>query len=280
MPRSSNAIPEPTTRSRTVRDTSTSPALQARSRARRCGLRSRRRPRRSPRTRRCGCLRGSRSPADGLLPLSPRPSESQRPGRRRWRGSRPRWIHLLAAEAPNLRPRHLPCRSSTPPARVTELGCGSVEPTMSVNSTVESTRSGVAACRAPVRNSSISSAISSGCRRARARVASLHFEHPRSRDPIGDEAATLHRHEVLVGVHDERWHADGRQYVNDVDHRAECMVARAIPGLAQTRSSVPSSCASPSRYQHREHLALSPTLSRSGPQKTAARRSSCASVGQ
>ena len=150
-PRSSNARPEPATRSRTVCETSTSRGLPARRPAPRCGRRCRR-PCRLTISHFTGVDAGPHLDPEGLRLGRDRPRASDGACRPVKRGEEAitRGVHLRAAEPSEQRPNHRvgAARASSRHAVIAERDDGlRWMPTTSTKRTVASTRSSSACSR-------------------------------------------------------------------------------------------------------------------------------------
>jgi len=132
------------------------------------------------------------------------------PGRRGWRDrGRRRWARKPSPAVSISRPteagqlprrRMASCESSRARHSVSPSSAArAVEPTMSVKRTVASLRSGSAAARVPVRNSSISSTIWSACSVNLDVVAAVDLDVRGVRDVVGQVPAELRRGDHALG---------------------------------------------------------------------------------
>ena len=104
------------------------------------------------------------------------------------------------------------------PVAISHLGARRVESTMSVKSTVASTRSDSASLRAPVRNSSISSAGRSDVAGPDDVIGARKLDELGARDVLRQKATTLHIHPRIAGpMEHESRNADRREDVANID---------------------------------------------------------------
>ena len=145
-------------------------------------------------------------------------------------------LDLAAAEALELAAHELVVvgRAARASARSPSSAARSVEPTMSVNRTVASTRSGSARGAVPVRNSSISSSDGVDVAAQRDMVDPRRTRPAARRGCCSAISARPRPGASVAGaVQDQRRHADRRQDVPDVDLDSSCASRRcAIAGLA------------------------------------------------
>ena len=224
-PRSSNSIPEPATRSLTVLDTTTSPARAfAATRAPMCTAMPRDLAVHDLALTRVQPARTSspsRTPVDDGARAADRARRSVEGGEEPVAGR----IDLAPAEAhraPAARARG-GARAARCQARSPSSERVPVDSTMSVNSTVASTRSGSASSQPPDSHTSLRNRFVAPPMRppasAERQVADAgELDESRSRDPAGQVACRLRRHDLVVGaVKDQRRHPHGRQHMPDVD---------------------------------------------------------------
>ena len=212
-------VPEPTTRSRTVRETRISPAPAW------------------PRIRAAMCTAippmsvssSSHSPVwmPARISMPSVSASARKASAQRMACVGPsnvvRWPSpvLFTTVPPNLGVRRAvisPKRWSTARHRSSPVATAcSVDATMSVNNKVRKARCDCeGAAWLPVRNFSISMVIWSD-RRAMARGRAIDFEVPRPGDVVGDVPAALHRNDSLAGMDDQRGRGDRRQDRPHVD---------------------------------------------------------------
>ena len=222
-PRSSNARPEPATRSRVVADASTSPAPACgRDRARRCAPRSRAASRRRPLDLARVNARAHLEPELGQA-VADRERAADRARRAVEQRQEPvaGGVDLLAAEALELAPHQLRggARAARPRRDRRARRARSVEPTRSVKRIVASTRSARRAW--PHAGEELLDLVDDVVRvpERHVRVA-RELDEPRAGDVRGDVAALLDpRVAVAEAVDDERRRLDRRQHVANVGLR-------------------------------------------------------------
>ena len=196
------------------------PRPRGRRSGRRCGRPGRGCPRPRARSRRCARLPGSRGPGARTASASESAQRTARAGPSNVaRNPSPAVpISRPAYRASCSRTRAWWARRTSAHAASVSSAARAVEPTMSVNRTVASTRSLSGRVRAPVRNCSISPTTASASADPGQMVVAGELHERRSGDAFGEVPARLDGdHPVARAVDDERRDADGAQDRPDID---------------------------------------------------------------